>query len=78
VAKNNSLILHEPTARYGFDARLRDTGDVTACAVITRNARIGGLCAASCLTHPLAWYIASVLAPDEYVPGLWLIEAVWC
>lgn len=30
---------------------------------------------ASCLTHPLAWYIASVLSPDEYVPGLWLIEA---
>jgi hypothetical protein len=29
---------------------------------------------ASCLTHPLAWRIASVLSPDEYRSGLWLIE----
>jgi len=30
---------------------------------------------ASSLTHPLAWRIASVLSPSEYVLGLWLIEA---
>lgn len=30
--------------------------------------------AASCLTHPLAWRIASVLSPVEYPVGIWLIE----
>lgn len=29
---------------------------------------------ASGLTHPLAWHIASVLSPDEYPIGVWLIE----
>lgn len=29
---------------------------------------------ASCLTHPIAWRIASVLSPEEFVFGLWLIE----
>lgn len=31
--------------------------------------------AASCLTHPVAWRIASVLSHDEYRIGFWLIEA---
>ncbi len=30
--------------------------------------------AASGLTHPAAWHIASVLSPDEYRTGLLLIE----
>jgi len=30
---------------------------------------------ASGLTHPVAWHIASVLSPDEYPIGVWLIEA---
>lgn len=29
---------------------------------------------ASGLTHPIAWHIASVLSPSEYILGLWLIE----
>ncbi len=29
---------------------------------------------ASCLTHPLAWHIASVLSPAEYPLGVGLIE----
>jgi hypothetical protein len=29
---------------------------------------------ASSLTHPVAWYIASILSPDEYSVGVWLIE----
>lgn len=32
--------------------------------------------AASCLTHPLAWHAASVLATDEYRRGVWLIETL--
>ncbi len=32
--------------------------------------------AASCLTHPLAWHAASVLAADEYQRGIWLIEVL--
>lgn len=31
---------------------------------------------ASGLTHPVAWHIASVLSPDEYPIGIWLIEIV--
>ncbi len=30
---------------------------------------------ASCITHPVAWRIASILSPDEYSAGIWLIEA---
>lgn len=29
---------------------------------------------ASIITHPIAWHIASVLSPDEYPTGLWIIE----
>lgn len=32
--------------------------------------------AASCVTHPLAWHAASVLAADEYRRGVWLIETL--
>jgi len=39
---------------------------------------------ASCLTHPLAWKIASVLSQDQYLVGLgWIelvvvmVEAIW-
>lgn len=31
--------------------------------------------AASSLTHPVAWHIASILSPDEYPVGIGLIEA---
>ncbi len=27
------------------------------------------------LTHPLAWHLASKLAPLQYITGLWWIEA---
>jgi len=30
---------------------------------------------ASGLTHPVAWYAASVLSPDEYPIGIWLLES---
>lgn len=30
---------------------------------------------ASGLTHPVAWYVASILSPAEYPIGVWLIEA---
>jgi hypothetical protein len=30
---------------------------------------------ASSLTHPVAWHIASILSPDEYSAGIWIIEA---
>lgn len=29
---------------------------------------------ASLVTHPLAWHIASILSPDEYPIGLFIIE----
>lgn len=30
---------------------------------------------ANCLTHPMAWRVASILSPDSYRSGIWLIEA---
>lgn len=34
--------------------------------------------AASLVTHPVAWWAASLLSPHDYTRGLWTIEAcVW-
>ena len=30
--------------------------------------------AAQCLTHPVVWHYSLVLAPDEYLPGLTVLE----
>lgn len=74
---------HRWLARHSFVAGIRIPDAICTSPRHSKWARLSAPVAvllsgiaASCLTHPLAWHAASVLAADEYRRGLWLIEAL--